>query len=162
MFYTCTVKVTLLQAGKTHFKFVDAGFDEFNKRLKHYCRFEHQLFELPTRLKTTDTTLVKKYEGELFLKKIQPTDFVILLDENGKTYHSVGFAEYIQKLQLHHAHVVFIIGGAFGFSDEMYQRANAKLSLSAMTFSHQLIRLIFIEQLYRAFTIIKGEPYHHE
>ncbi len=151
-----------MQAGKTHFKFVDAGFDEFTKRLKHYCRFEHQLFELPTKLKTTDIGLTKKYEGELFLKKLQPTDFVVLLDENGKKYTSLAFADHIQKLQLHHAHLVFVIGGAYGFSDEVYGRANAKVSLSDMTFSHQLIRLIFIEQLYRAFTIIKGEPYHHE
>lgn len=156
------MKITLLQAGKTHFKFVDAGFDEFTKRLKHYCRFDHQLFELPTKLKTTDIALTKKNEGELFLKRLQATDFVVLLDENGKKYNSVAFAAYIQKLQLHHAHLVFIIGGAYGFSDEVYERANAKVSLSDMTFSHQLIRLVFIEQLYRAFTIIKGEPYHHE
>jgi 23S rRNA (pseudouridine1915-N3)-methyltransferase len=156
------MKITLLQLGKTHFKFVDAGFDEFTKRLKHYCKFESALFELPTKLKTTDIVQIKKNEGELLLKKIQPTDFVILLDENGKEYNSVAFAEYLQKLQLHQAHLVFIIGGAFGFSPEVYARANAKVSLSQMTFSHQLIRLIFIEQLYRAFTIIKGEPYHHE
>lgn len=156
------MKISLWQLGKTHFKFVDTGFDEFNKRLKHYCKFESQLFELPSKLKTTDIALIKKNEGDLLLKKIQPNDFVILLDENGKEFTSVGFAEYLQKLQLHQSHIIFIIGGAYGFSDEVYARANAKVSLSQMTFSHQLIRLIFIEQLYRAFTIIKGEPYHHE
>jgi 23S rRNA (pseudouridine1915-N3)-methyltransferase len=156
------MKITLLQLGKTHFKFVDTGFDEFAKRLKHYCKFESLLFELPTRLKTNDINQIKKNEGEVLLKKLTPTDFVILLDENGKEYASNAFADYLQKLSLHQAHVVFIIGGAYGFSEEVYIRANAKVSLSEMTFSHQLIRLIFIEQLYRAFTIIKGEPYHHE
>ncbi|MBP9186023.1 MAG: 23S rRNA (pseudouridine(1915)-N(3))-methyltransferase RlmH [Bacteroidia bacterium] len=156
------MKITLLQLGKTHFKFVDTGFEEFSKRLKHYCKFDSQLFELPTRLKTTDINLTKKNEGELLLKKLNPNDFVILLDENGKEYTSTVFADYLQKLSVHQAHVVFIIGGAYGFSDDVYARANAKVSLSQMTFSHQLIRLIFIEQLYRAFTIIKGEPYHHE
>lgn len=156
------MKITLLQSGKTHFKFVDTGFEVFQQRLKHYCKFESQLFELPTRLKSADPQQIKKNEADLFLKRLQPNDFVILLDENGKTYSSTGFADYLQKLSLHQAHVVFIIGGAYGFSEEMYERANAKISLSAMTFSHQLIRLIFAEQLYRAFTIIKGEPYHHE
>jgi 23S rRNA (pseudouridine1915-N3)-methyltransferase len=156
------MKITLLQLGKTHFKFVDTGFDEFAKRLKHYCKFESLLFELPTRLKTNDINQIKKNEGEVLLKKLTPNDFVILLDENGKEFASTSFADYLQKLSLHQAHVVFIIGGAYGFSDEIYTRANAKVSLSQMTFSHQLIRLIFIEQLYRAFTIIKGEPYHHE
>lgn len=156
------MKITLLQSGKTHFKFVDTGFEVFQQRLKHYCKFESQLFELPTRLKSADPQQIKKNEADLFLKRLQPNDFVILLDENGKTYSSTSFADYLQKLSLHQAHVVFIIGGAYGFSEEMYERANAKISLSAMTFSHQLIRLIFAEQLYRAFTIIKGEPYHHE
>ncbi|TAE89744.1 MAG: 23S rRNA (pseudouridine(1915)-N(3))-methyltransferase RlmH [Bacteroidetes bacterium] len=156
------MRITLLQLGKTHFKFVDQGFEEFAKRLKHYCKFEHLLFELPTKLKTTSITQIKKNEGELILKKLSPTDFVILLDEHGREMNSIGFADYLSKLQLHHAHVVFVIGGAYGFSEEVYARAQSKLSLSQMTFSHQLIRLIFIEQLYRAYTIIKGEPYHHE
>jgi 23S rRNA (pseudouridine1915-N3)-methyltransferase len=156
------MKITLLQLGKTHFKFVDTGFEEFNKRLKHYCKFDAQLIELPAKLKTTDAIQTKKNEGEALLKKISPADFVILLDEHGKEYHSIAFAEQIRKLQLHYAHIIFVIGGAYGFSEEVYERANAKISLSQMTFSHQLIRLIFIEQLYRAFTIIKGEPYHHE
>lgn len=156
------MKITLLQVGKTHFKFVDTGFEEFAKRLKHYCRFDSVLLELPARLKSTDTSMVKKNEGDALLKKINPTDFVVLLDEHGQEFHSVAFAEQLEKLRLHHAHIVFVVGGAYGFSEEVYKRANQKLSLSKMTFSHQLIRLIFIEQLYRAFTIIKGEPYHHE
>lgn len=156
------MKITLVQIGKTHFRFVDDGFSEFAKRLKHYCRFETVLLELPTRLKSTDVDQVKKNEGEMLLKKINANDFVILLDENGKEYHSKDFAAFLEKQSLQQSSFTFVIGGAYGFSDEVYQRANAKISLSKMTFSHQLIRLIFAEQLYRAFTIIKGEPYHHE
>ncbi|MBW7846024.1 MAG: 23S rRNA (pseudouridine(1915)-N(3))-methyltransferase RlmH [Bacteroidia bacterium] len=154
--------IKLIQTGKTHFKFVDSGFEEFTKRLKHYCKLENILIELPSKLKSTDINLIKKNEGELLLKKIQSTDFVVLLDEKGKEFNSIEFASNIQKLQLHYATIVFVIGGAYGFSKEVYERANSTISLSKMTFSHQLIRLIFIEQLYRAFTILKGEPYHHE
>jgi len=134
----------------------------FAKRLKHYCKFETQLIELPTKLKSSDIDIIKKNEGELLMKKISTTDFLVLLDENGKEFHSKDFAAFIQKQSLHQASLTFVIGGAYGFSKDIYERANAKISLSKMTFSHQLIRLIFAEQLYRAFTIIKGEPYHHE
>ncbi len=156
------LKITLIQTGKTHFDFVDEGFDMFAKRLKHYCKFETQLIELPTKLKSSDIEIIKKNEGELLMKKISSTDFLVLLDENGKEFHSKDFAIFIQKQSLHQASLTFVIGGAYGFSKDIYERANAKVSLSKMTFSHQLIRLIFAEQLYRAFTIIKGEPYHHE
>ena len=156
------LKIVLIQIGKTHFDFIDEGFDVFAKRLKHYCKFEILQIELPTKLKSTDVELIKKNEGELLLKKINATDFLILLDENGKEFHSKDFAEFIRKQSLHQSSLTFVIGGAYGFSKEVYARANAKLSLSKMTFSHQLIRLIFAEQLYRAFTIMKGEPYHHE
>lgn len=156
------MKITLIQVGKTHFKFVDAGFDEFANRLKHYTKFELLQLELPTKQKSTDIQLIKKNEGELILKKVNPSDYVVLLDENGETYNSLQFANLIQKLQPHQSSLVFIIGGAYGFSEAVYNRCNAKLSLSKMTFSHQLIRLIFIEQIYRAFSIIKGEPYHHQ
>lgn len=156
------MKITLLQIGKTHFNFVDEGVAVFTKRLKHYCKFEIVQLELPTKLKSSDSETIKKNEGELLLKKITPTDFIILLDEKGKEYSSVEFANFISKKSVHESSLTFVIGGAYGFSNEVYERANAKLSLSKMTFSHQLIRLIFAEQLYRAFTIIKGEPYHHE
>jgi 23S rRNA (pseudouridine1915-N3)-methyltransferase len=156
------MKITLIQTGKTHFDFVEDGFGVFVKRLKHYCKFETQLVELPTRLKSSDPEQVKKHEGELLLKKIAPTDFLVLLDEQGKEFASKEFAAFIQKQSLHHAALTFVIGGAYGFSKELYERADMKISLSKMTFSHQLIRLIFAEQLYRAFTIIRGEPYHHE
>ncbi len=156
------MKITLIQIGKTHFRFIDKGFDEFSRRINRYCRFNTELIELPSRLKTTDIVLTKKNEGDILLKKIQSTDYVILLDERGKTFSSVNYAAAFEKLFQHHSHLVFVIGGAYGFSNEVYQRANEKLSLSKMTFSHQLIRLIFAEQLYRVLTIIKGEPYHHE
>jgi len=156
------MKIVLIQIGKTHFDFVDEGFDVFAKRLKHYCKFESHVFELPTKLKSADIDTIKKNEGELLMKKISSTDFLILLDENGKEFHSKDFAQFIQKQSLHQSSLTFVIGGAYGFSKGIYERANAQLSLSKMTFSHQLIRLIFAEQLYRAFTIIKGEPYHHE
>ena len=151
-----------MQVGKTHFKFVDTGFDEFVNRLKHYTKFDNVVIELPSKLRSADGDQVKKAEGELLLKKIQPTDYVVLLDEKGSTYSSREFANTLQKLANTHASCVFVIGGAFGFSQQVYDRANAKLSLSKMTFSHQLIRLIFIEQLYRAYTIMKGEPYHND
>lgn len=156
------VKVTLLQLGKTHFSFVNEGFSEFSKRLTHYCKFENKIFELPTKLKSKDIIQTKKAEAEIILKQLKSTDFVILLDENGKMYNSIQLANYIENLSIQQSSLVFIIGGAYGFDETIYNRANAKLSLSAFTYSHQLIRLIFIEQLYRCFTIIKGEPYHHQ
>jgi 23S rRNA (pseudouridine1915-N3)-methyltransferase len=156
------MKITLVQLGKTHFKFVDTGFEEFAGRLKHYTKFENTVIELPAKLRSADGEQVKKAEGELLLKKIVPTDYLILLDEKGASYTSREFANTLQKLANTNSSCVFVIGGAFGFSQQVYDRANAKLSLSKMTFSHQLIRLIFIEQLYRAYTIMKGEPYHND
>jgi 23S rRNA (pseudouridine1915-N3)-methyltransferase len=156
------MKLTLIQLGKTHFKFVDTGFDEFAGRLKHYTKFENVVLELPAKLRSADGELVKKAEGELLLKKIQPTDYLMLLDEKGACYTSREFANSLQKMANSNSSCVFVIGGAFGFSQQVYERANAKLSLSKMTFSHQLIRLIFMEQLYRAYTIMKGEPYHND
>jgi 23S rRNA (pseudouridine1915-N3)-methyltransferase len=156
------MKVTLIQFGKSHFKFVEEGVDVFSSRLKHYCRFEQMMFEIPSKQRTTDIDQIKKIEGDILLKQTKPTDFVVLLDEQGKRYTSKSFASQLEKWQLHYAQIVFVIGGAYGFNDEVYARAQARLSLSDMTFSHQLIRVIFLEQLYRAFTIIKGEPYHHE
>lgn len=156
------IKVTLLQIGKTHFDFVEDGFAEFQKRLNRYAKFQSEIIELPSRLKSTQPELIKKNEADLLLKKIQPNDYLILLDEKGKAFTSLKYAQHFESLFLQQTHIVFVIGGAYGFHDEVYKRANDKLSLSQMTFSHQLIRLIFAEQLYRIFTIIKGEPYHHE
>jgi 23S rRNA (pseudouridine1915-N3)-methyltransferase len=156
------MKIKLIQIGKTHFSFVEEGVKLFENRLKHYCKFEQVVIEIPAKHRGAEASVVKKLEGELLLRYLSPNDYVILLDEKGQVYDSRKFAALLEKTQMHHASIVFVIGGAYGFSDEVYARANSKLSLSAMTFSHQLIRLIFLEQLYRAYTIIKGEPYHND
>jgi 23S rRNA (pseudouridine1915-N3)-methyltransferase len=155
------VKVKLIQTGRSHFDFVEEGYAVFEKRIRNYMPFENILVEIPGREKNASPARIKEIEAGLQLKKIKATDFVILLDEKGMEKSSTAFAAYLEKLFMDRADVVFVIGGAYGFADELYARANAKLSLSKMTFSHQLIRVIFAEQLYRALTIIRGEPYHH-
>ena len=157
------MKICLLTVGKTDIGWVREGLETYSSRLSHYVPFS--VCEIPE-LKNTSAltrTQIKEREGELILKAIKPTDRVILLDERGKEYRSVEFAEEIRRLS--HAggkDIVFVIGGAYGFSEAVYARSVGKISLSRMTFSHQMVRTIFAEQLYRAFTIIKGEPYHHE
>ena len=153
------MKISLLRLGKLHLNFAQSGFDEYAKRLQHYVKFLDVL--LVVNSKSKDPDQIKKAEADALLKKIQATDFVILLDERGKSLSSEKFAAYLEQLQLKTSHLVFIIGGAYGFDQRIYERANAQLSISAFTFSHQLVPLIFGEQLYRAFTIMKGEPYHH-
>lgn len=158
-----TMKICLLTVGKTDIGWVREGLETYSSRLSHYVPFS--VCEIPE-LKNTSAltrTQIKEREGELILKAIKPTDRVILLDERGKEYRSVEFAEEIRRLSLAGGKdIVFVIGGAYGFSEAVYARSVGKISLSRMTFSHQIVRTIFAEQLYRAFTIIKGEPYHHE
>ena len=157
------MKITLLTVGRTDVKWVREGLDLYVSRLIHYIPFF--LEEIPElkNVSALNKEQIKNKEGELILKKIKPSDDVILLDEHGREFRSVDFSKYLQdKISLSNRDIVFIIGGAYGFSDEVYKRADAKMSLSKMTFSHQMVRTIFVEQLYRAFTIIKGEPYHHE
>ena len=157
------MKITLLTVGKTDKDWVRQGLDIYVSRLKHYIPFG--IVEIPElkNVSALSKEQIKNKEGELILKNIRPTDDVILLDERGKQYTSVELAKIIQdKISYAGKDIVFIIGGAYGFSEAVYQRAGSKLSLSKMTFSHQMVRAIFTEQLYRAFTIIKGEPYHHE
>lgn len=147
--------------GKTSEPYLAEGLALYSGRLKHYCTFE--TCEIPGLKKPSpDPEMQKKNEGALILQKLEPGDRVFLLDEKGKEYDSVNFARLVQQ-QLNHSakRLVFVTGGAFGFSEDVYRRANGKISLSKMTFSHQLVRLLFLEQLYRAFTIIKGEKYHH-
>ncbi len=156
------MKIRLIQTGKTHFPFVKDGFELYEKKLGHYIHFTYGEIQVPNKDKHHQSDAIKKTEALLQLKAIKPTDFLILLDENGKSYNSVSFAQYLDKLSMQTSSIVFLIGGAFGFDERIYQRANAKLSISAFTFSHQLVKLVFAEQLYRAYTIIKGEPYHHE
>lgn len=156
------MKTALHLIGKTDIDYVKSGIAVFEKRLVHYVPF---LILVLNDIKKPPTSpeVLKQKEGELILSKIQPTDFLVLLDEKGLDMTSKKFADFIEtKRDIGTQKIIFQIGGAFGFSDAVYQRANMQLSLSAMTFSHQLIRLIFMEQLYRAFTIIKGEKYHNE
>lgn len=155
------MKVTLLVTGKTTFPFIEKGIAEYAERLIHYTSFTLQTVEAVKKTSSVTAEQVKQKEGEHILRKLSAADFLILLDDKGKEFNSVQFAAQLEKWQLQTKSIVFVIGGAYGFSGAVYQRAQAKLSLSKMTFSHQIIRVIFLEQLYRAFTIIKGEPYHH-
>lgn len=157
------MKIILLTVGKTDVKWVREGLDLYVSRLAHYVPFS--LVEIPElkNMSSFSKEQVKDKEGEAILKIIRPSDEVILLDEHGKEYSSVEFSKYLEdKMARSGRDLVFVVGGAYGFSKEVYARAEGKISLSRMTFSHQMIRTIFAEQLYRAFTIMKGEPYHHE
>ena len=157
------MKITFLTVGKTEDAYLKDGIEKYVKRLKHYTRLEIiDLAELKN-TKALTAEQQKAREAEMILKKITATDFVILLDEKGAELSSKQFATYLDKKAISAtANLVFIVGGPYGFDDTVYGRANDKISLSRMTFSHQMVRLFFIEQLYRAFSIIKGEPYHHE
>jgi 23S rRNA (pseudouridine1915-N3)-methyltransferase len=156
------VKIKVIQIGKTGKKFLIEGEDEYLKRLKHYVPIER--IEIPD-LKNSKNLSIdqqKKAEGELILQKINTGEQVYLLDEKGKEFSSEAFAEFLQQRFNQGGHALtLIIGGPYGFSEEMYQKANGKISLSKMTFSHQMIRMILLEQIYRGMTILKGEPYHH-
>ena len=157
------MKIRLIVIGKTNAAYLKTGESDYEDRLKHYCKFEELLIppiKYGGKLPNKD---LKIKEGKLILKSINSMDQVVLLDEEGKSFSSVDFSNFLnQKLLYDSKKLVFVVGGAFGFSEEVYKRANSKLSLSKMTFSHQMIRLIFKEQLYRAFTILKGEKYHHD
>jgi 23S rRNA (pseudouridine1915-N3)-methyltransferase len=157
------MKISLIYIGKTNQNFVKEGCEMYFKRIKRYTNFEEVRINDVKNGNKMQAEILKVKEGELLLNKIQATDFVILLDEKGKSFTSVKFANWIEQKMVQGAtHLVFIVGGAFGFSEAVYQRANMKLQLSTMTFSHQIIRVIFGEQLYRAFTIIHREPYHND
>lgn len=160
-FETCIMKIQLIQTGKSHFNFVNDGFDEYFKRLKFYTPFSYQEIQISNKEKSSQPDLIMKAEAAMQMKYIKAGDFLVLLDEGGKEFDSIAFSKYIEKLSVQTNQLTFLIGGAYGFDNSIYERANAKISLSKMTFSHQLVKLIFAEQLYRAFTIIKGEPYHH-
>lgn len=154
--------IKLIVVGKTNKSFLIDGESEYQKRLKHYIKFEEDVIPELKKVSALSEDQIKKKEGEEILKKLDKTDYLVLLDENGKEFSSVQFSNKIEKWMLNSVkRVVFVVGGAYGFSDEVYSRTNEKLSLSKLTFSHQMVRLFFKEQLYRAFTIIKREPYHH-
>lgn len=157
------MKINLVVIGKTHKKFLIEGELEYAKRLKRYIQFEK--IEIPDlkNAKKLSFEEIKREEGKLILSKLAPSGLIVLLDDKGKEYGSKPFSKWLQdQLNRGYKHITFVVGGAYGFSDEVYQRADQKISLSKMTFSHQMIRLFFTEQVYRAFTILNNEPYHHE
>jgi len=157
------MKIKLLTVGKTTNPHLIKLQDEYQNRLKYYIPFDLTVIPELKNTKNLSVAEQQEKEADLILKQLEINDEVILLDEKGKQYTSVGFSEFISKKMLaSHKRMIFVVGGPYGFSERVYQRANGKVSLSAMTFSHQMIRLIFVEQLYRAMTILKGEPYHHE
>ena len=155
-------KFKLLQIGKTDEKWLSEGILKYEKRLMHYINFTTTTIPSPKFHKNQDTSLLKQKEGNLILDHLNSQDYVILLDEKGRHSSSTEFAEFMKVRMLQSAQeIVFVIGGPFGFDERVYLRANELMSFSQMTFSHQMIRLFFIEQLYRSMTIVKGEPYHH-
>lgn len=157
------MKVCLLVIGKTDVAYIREGIAEYEKRLKRYIPYEMKILADVKNAKSMTEAVQKEKEGELLLQQLQTGDYVVLLDERGREYTSLGFSEFVaQKMLMGIKRLVFVIGGPYGFAASVYQRGQEKISLSKLTFSHQMVRLIFAEQLYRAMTIMKGEPYHHE
>lgn len=157
------MNIKLLAIGKTDHKSLQALIDEYTKRLSFYIKFDLVIIQDIKNVKNLSESQQKEKEGEILLSKIKATDYLVLLDENGATFTSVAFSNFLQKkMNSGTKTLVFVIGGPYGFSEAVYQKAQSKISLSSMTFSHQMIRLFFIEQLYRGFTILKNEPYHHQ
>lgn len=157
------MKIKLLAIGKTDNKQLNQLIDEYQKRLKHYVKFEFDIISDIKNAKNLSEVQQKEKEGELILNKIQNTDQLILLDDKGKHFTSIEFSQYLQKkMNSGLKQLVLVIGGPYGFSEAVYRKAQGKISLSKMTFSHQMIRLFIVEQLYRGFTILRNEPYHHE
>ena len=157
------MKIKLIVVGKTHARYLIQAEEEYLQRLKHYIKFEKVIVPDLKNSKNLTPIEQNRREGELIISKIEKNEEVVLLDDKGVEFTSIKFAQFINQKMIQSTRcLTFIIGGAYGFSDEVYARANAKISLSKMTFSHQMVRMIFKEQLYRAFTIIKGEKYHHE
>ena len=156
------MKIKLLAIGKTDSKDLQPVIEEYSKRLSFYVSFNFEIIPDIKNAKNLSKKQQKIAEGNELLKRIEESDTIIILDEKGKTFSSVEFSVFLQKkMNSGLKNLIFMIGGPYGFSEEIYQRANAKISLSTMTFSHQMVRLFFIEQLYRGFTILKNEPYHH-
>ncbi len=157
------MKIVLLVVGRTIEPHLATAIDDYVQRISHYLSFKVEVIPDLKNSKNLTTDRVKEKEGELILKALQPEDVVILLDERGKEMRSIEFASYMEeKMNRVNRRIVFVIGGAYGFSKKLYEVATEKISLSHMTFSHQMVRLIFVEQLYRAMTILHNTPYHHE
>jgi len=156
------MKISFLWMGKTAERWLQEGIDKYVERLKHYVTLSVEIVPAPKNLPKQDIAKQKEMEGDALLNRIAPTDEVYLLDERGTAYSSEGLAEFLQKkTSANVKNLVMVIGGAFGFSEKLYQRANGQISFSQLTFSHQMIRLLVCEQVYRAYTIIRGEAYHH-
>lgn len=157
------MNIRLIAIGKTDNKSLQTLIDDYIKRLSFYVKFDLEIIPDIKNAKNLSEAQQKEKEGELILSKISATDQLILLDENGKTFSSVAFSDYLQKkMNAGIKTLVFVIGGPYGFSDLVYQKSQGKVSLSEMTFSHQMVRLFVIEQIYRGFTILRNEPYHHQ
>ncbi len=157
------MNIKLIAIGKTDNKHLNSLIEEYTKRLSFYIKFDLEIIPDIKNAKNLSEAQQKEKEGALILSKIAPTDLLILLDDKGKSFSSMKFAEELQKrMNAGVKTLVYVIGGPYGFSEEVYKAAQGKVSLSQMTFSHQMIRLFFIEQLYRGFTILRNEPYHHE
>ncbi len=156
------MKVTLIQIDKTTENYLNEGIDIYLKRLKNYTTFELTTINVPKAVRMRPESEQKKEESKLIQKFLKDNDYLVLLDEAGKLLNSVDFSRFLEKKTLENVkNLVFLIGGPYGFDSNIYERANFKLSLSPMTFSHQMVRLFFTEQLYRAYSISKGEKYHH-
>ena len=157
------MNIKLIAIGKTDDKQLITLIERYQNRLKHYVKFSFDIIPDIKNVKNLSEKQQKEKEGELILKKLSPTDFLVLLDENGKQFTSLEFSTYLQKkMNSGIKQIVFVIGGPYGFSETVYQKAQGKISFSKMTFSHQMIRLFVVEQIYRGFTILKNEPYHHQ
>ena len=157
------MNIKIIAIGKTDNKNLNALIEEYTKRLGFYIKFDLEVIPDIKNVKNLTGSEQKTKEGQLILGKLAPTDQLILLDENGKEYSSVGFSDFLQKkMNSGIKTIVFVIGGPYGFSEEVYQKAQGKVALSQMTFSHQMVRLFVIEQIYRGFTILNNEPYHHQ
>lgn len=157
------MKAVLLVVGKTTDRHFQAGIDDYTSRIGHYLPFQLEVIPELKATKSLSEAEQKEREGKLILASFQPGDYVVLLDEHGREHRSIEFAQWMQKKMLAGTkRLVFVVGGPYGFSPDVYARANEQISLSRMTFSHQMIRLIFVEQIYRAMSILAGEAYHHE
>ncbi|MDE6538535.1 MAG: 23S rRNA (pseudouridine(1915)-N(3))-methyltransferase RlmH [Muribaculaceae bacterium] len=157
------MEIVLLTVGKTTIDFVLEGIAEYTRRLKHYVPYSIQMLQDIKKAASLSVERQKEAEGEMIISKLLPGDHVILLDERGKEYSSKEFATFLEKQMVAgRKRLIFVVGGPYGFSREVYDRADGKISLSKMTFNHEMVRLFFTEQVYRAMTILRGEPYHHE
>ena len=157
------MNISLVVVGKTNVDYIEKGIEVYKKRISNYNRYDIEVIPDIKNAKSLTVDQIKQQEGEAILKLTQKFDYMVLLDENGKEFASVEFAKWIDKLNFQSFRsICFVVGGAYGFSQDVYAKANTKLSISKMTFSHQMIRLLFTEQLYRAYTILNNEPYHHQ